>query len=133
MVLIEQSQDLVRQYPHLGAKIGSHGLNNLEICTLGPGQTYYARWLDGTYNSWASDQANAALTKCSNHGNGSKILAVALGYGNSYVVSYGYRSNMKELGHEYDLKGYYPSLYQFLKENEGNLSIIVSLRFHSAV
>lgn len=117
--------DLDRQYPHLGGKISGKGLGGLEACVLGPGQCYYARWADGSWGSWASDDINAQLTEYSNMTDGGKILDVAYGYGDSYVISYGFTSNLKQLGNRWHLKGYYEDLREFLEANMP-LSILVS-------
>ncbi|KAJ5591975.1 P-loop containing nucleoside triphosphate hydrolase protein [Penicillium hispanicum] len=112
-----QSKGLDRQYPHLGGKISAKGLNGLELCVLGPGQRYYARWTDGSWGAWASDETNAELETYGNLSDGSKIMDVAFGYGDSFVVSYGHSTNMKQLGNRWNLKGYYQDLYDFIEAN----------------
>ncbi|KAH8596541.1 hypothetical protein B0O99DRAFT_619267 [Bisporella sp. PMI_857] len=113
----QHSKDLVQSYSHLAASIDAYGLGNLEICVLGPSPIYYARWLNGHWRSWTSDDANIAFNQCSSTGSGPKVWSVAFGYGNSYVLSYGYSSDLKNLCNMYDLKGHYPQLAQFLVSN----------------
>lgn len=89
--------------------------------------------MNGIWSSWTSDEINAAVVKCNSYRD-SRIVAMAFGYGDSYVISYGTASNMKQLGNWFDLKGYYPDLYQTLQSNKP-LSIYVSVwsqvRFYS--
>ncbi|KAF2499257.1 P-loop containing nucleoside triphosphate hydrolase protein [Lophium mytilinum] len=76
-----QSVDFDVEYPYLGAKIDSHGLNNLELCALGPGQHFYTRWRDGCTRHWASRVVYAKTAKVEK--DGSIVIAIAFGYGGS--------------------------------------------------
>lgn len=51
---------------------------------------------------------------------------MSFGYNDSFVISYGHGSNIKQLGNKWDLKGNYPGLLKLLTENTP-LSILVSL------
>ncbi|KAI0542496.1 hypothetical protein GGR58DRAFT_452595 [Xylaria digitata] len=110
------SENFTRYYPYVGAKIDSHGLNNLEVCFLGPQQRHFARWQDGRMCCHAAADLNAQFKKL-----GSQIVTVAFGFGDSYLFSYG--TDLHKLRHYRDLKGYYLGLQQFFEREEG-LSII---------
>ncbi|KAJ5106053.1 hypothetical protein NUU61_003400 [Penicillium alfredii] len=101
----------------IGAHLGLNGIGNLEFCVLGSGQRCFARWLNGIWSSWTSDEINTAVVKYNSYRD-CRIVAMAFGYGDSYVISYGTASNMKQLGNWFDLKGYYPDLYQTLQSNK---------------
>ncbi|KPM46151.1 hypothetical protein AK830_g256 [Neonectria ditissima] len=125
-----RSHNLAQGYPHLGAKISSHRLSKLELCVLGPKQSYYARWLDGTRSSWAEEDVNAAFRTIErSKENGYKIVAVALGIDNSYLISYGCNSRLTGLRAKWDLKGYYPKLQKFLDDNMPLDIIAITLNF----
>ena len=126
IILAGQSQALERQYPHLGGKISAKGLAGLEVCVLGSGSQYYARWSDGSWGSWPAEEVNNDIEKYSSLSDGSTIMDVAFGYGDSYVISYGHASNLKQLGNRWNLKGYYQDLYNFIEANNP-MSILVSV------
>ncbi|KAF4156923.1 hypothetical protein CNMCM6069_006219 [Aspergillus lentulus] len=92
------------------AYLNERGQNSLELCALGPGDTYFARWRNGRWSSWASDELNAAIRTAQSNGN--VIKAIALGYGGSYIISYGNPSNSvwTGLSTKWNLKGHYPEL-----------------------
>ncbi|KAF4961107.1 hypothetical protein FSARC_10271 [Fusarium sarcochroum] len=98
-------------YPDFAKNIRLYGLENLDVCTLGPDQAYYARWLDGSWSSSASDAFNQTITEVTK--NGHKVAAVSLGYGGSFFISYG--SGSRYLEWNYQLEGYYRSLDRFLR------------------
>jgi hypothetical protein len=100
-----------QSYPNLEAYIHERGKDNLKLCSLGPGNSYYARWRDGRWVSWASDEIIDAISDA--HSDGRYVKAIALGYGKSYVISLGLRSRTtkwSKLGIRYNLKGYYKGL-----------------------
>lgn len=116
-------------YPILAGKLAHHGVKNLEFCVLGPGQTYYARWVNGVWWSQASEQINNYLTEIANRSDGSKVLAMAIGYNDTYVISFGWATGSTirgSSGHRKDLKGYYSDLNQFANASSP-LDIVVSL------
>ncbi|KAJ6132584.1 hypothetical protein N7471_007799 [Penicillium samsonianum] len=116
-------------YPILAGKLAHHGVKNLEFCVLGPGQTYYARWVNGVWWSQASEQINNYLTEIANRLDGSKVLAMAVGYNDTYVISFGWATGSTirgSSGHRKDLKGYYSDLNQFANASSP-LDIVVSL------
>ncbi|GAW24134.1 hypothetical protein ANO14919_137150 [Xylariales sp. No.14919] len=113
----EISEDFATYYPYLGAKVDSHGLNNLDVCFLGPLQRHFARWQDGMTCHYAAADLNAQFKEF-----GREIVAVAFGFDDSYLFSYG--TNLSKLRHCGDLKEYYPDLQQFFDDAKG-LSIIV--------
>jgi hypothetical protein len=119
----------LQNYPYLAGKLGLHGVRNLEFCVLGPGQKYYARWVNGTWCSQASEEVNNALTEIANRSDGSKVLSMAIGYNDSYVISFGFATGSTisgKCGHRKDLKGYYSDLSQFAYASSP-LDIVVSL------
>ncbi|KAJ5794731.1 hypothetical protein N7457_001330, partial [Penicillium paradoxum] len=120
----------LENYPHLAGKLSLHGARNLEFCVLGPGQTYYARWLDGTWSSMASEHANSEIRELASRPNNSRIRAMAFGYNESYVISFGQAEGSTvrgTWGNRWYLKGYYPDLCEFAVASSP-LSIVVSLR-----
>ncbi|KAL3460004.1 hypothetical protein BJX64DRAFT_290654 [Aspergillus heterothallicus] len=104
-------------YPNLAAYLNERGQNNLALCSLGPAGVYYARWRDGRFMSWASKEINDKIRSAES--DGSHVKAIALGYGGSYVISFGSRTNTgwTGLGTKWSLKGYYPGLQQFLGDH----------------
>ncbi|CAI7627168.1 unnamed protein product [Penicillium glandicola] len=103
-------------YPYLAGKLALRGVKDLEFCVLGPGQSFYARWANGAWNSWAGDEANAYLSEIASRSDGAKILAMAFGYDSTYVVSFGWATGSTisvRCGNQRALKGYYQDLYQF--------------------
>lgn len=110
------------QYPNLSAYINERGQNNLALCALGPGSTYFARWRNGSWSSWGSEKFNAAISAAQSKGN--VVKAIALGYGGSYIISYGNPSNSvwTGLGTTWNLMGHYPGL---TKEHLRTTSIAV--------
>ncbi|KAH7114770.1 hypothetical protein B0J13DRAFT_681560 [Dactylonectria estremocensis] len=119
-IIWKQSRDIGQAHPDLAAKLSLRGLNNLQVCALGPSGFYYARWLDGYWQSWAPAKANEDLTQC--HKGDWKVVAMAWGYGGSYFMSFGLESNMRGLGYRLNLQGFYPKLSEFLNAN-GNISV----------
>ncbi|KAL2826699.1 hypothetical protein BDW59DRAFT_171776 [Aspergillus cavernicola] len=81
------SPGFARVYSHLAAYLDYRGLNNLVLCSLGPGGTYYARWRDGRWMSWASEEINEAISEAQS--NTRHVKAIALGSGGSYIISFG--------------------------------------------
>ncbi|KAJ5145891.1 uncharacterized protein N7515_000455, partial [Penicillium bovifimosum] len=111
-----------------------HGIQNLEFCVLGPGQKYYARWANNAWFSRASDELHDVLEEVINRPNKPRIRALAFGYGNSYVLSFGSATGTKvngRWGNHWNTKGYYPDLSDFLS-GSGPLTILaVALDPHS--
>ncbi|KAF2971981.1 hypothetical protein GQX73_g1610 [Xylaria multiplex] len=114
------SQNFTRYYPYVGAKIDSHGLNNLDVCFLGPLQRHFARWRDGMMCCHAAPDLNAHFKKLS-----SQIVAVAFGFNDSYLFSYG--TDPHKLRHYRDLKGYYLGLQQLFEREKGISIIAIAL------
>jgi hypothetical protein len=111
---------LETQYPWLSKKISTHGLQGLEYCALGPGQRHYARWKNNADSYYAFDQVIRLLRNCRRDAKetGSKIMAVAFGYGNACVISYGSVCHPETLASCWNLFGYYPDLERFLRDNK---------------
>ncbi|KAI3327314.1 P-loop containing nucleoside triphosphate hydrolase protein [Xylariaceae sp. AK1471] len=105
------SENLTRNYPYLAAHIDFHGIETLETCFLGPGQRHFARWQDGRYCCEANESTKRKIKECYR-----KIVAVAFGYADSCVVSYG--TDLTKLSNHQDLGRYYPTLQQFLNQNK---------------
>jgi hypothetical protein len=57
---------------------------------------------------------------------GSTILNVTIGFGGSYVISYGRRNDLRNVKSVWNLRGHYEHLSKFLDKNE-DISIVVSL------
>jgi hypothetical protein len=70
----------------LASTIGDRGLETLELCSLGPKGTYYARWTSGFWESNVSEEIIKVLLKAQK--DGYTVKAIALGYGESYVISF---------------------------------------------
>ncbi|KAJ3524909.1 hypothetical protein NM208_g11865 [Fusarium decemcellulare] len=105
-------------YPHLDAKLSVYGCENLDVCALGPDQSYYARWRTGSWSCWGSNEIIDAIEDACRKERGYDMLEISLGYGGSYLISYGEEDRPWALRLKYDLKGYYPKLQQFLSENQ---------------
>jgi hypothetical protein len=109
----------------LDGKFRGNGDEHLTVCALGADEQYYARWTDGSWSCYAYDTTVTMLkevVKKSKKKADCDIKAVALGYGTSYLISYG---SSRKLRYRCDLKNYYPQLQQFL-EAEKPLNILVS-------
>jgi hypothetical protein len=87
--------------------MAERGSLDMELCSLGPKGTYYARWSDGHWECHASEEIRRLL--CRAHSDGNVTNAVALGYGGSYVITYGHPNHKTGLFFQrfVDLKGYY--------------------------
>ncbi|KAM3074394.1 hypothetical protein ACMFMG_002800 [Clarireedia jacksonii] len=131
-IRLTRNPELVTQYPYLVSKIESHGLQNLEICVLGPHSVFFLRWLNGAYTYWA-DRAVVGPRIEQASQNNFKIFAIAFGYDNTYILSYGNQINT--LGSSMDLKAHYPNLQWFLvqlQEQRRDINILaVTLDFRS--
>ncbi|KAJ0421505.1 hypothetical protein BJY00DRAFT_282349 [Aspergillus carlsbadensis] len=79
-----QSLKLGLAYPELEATIGDRGLETLELCSLGPRGTYYARWSSGFWESNVSEEIIKVLLK--GQQKGYTVKAIALGYGESRCI-----------------------------------------------
>ncbi|KAF4462061.1 hypothetical protein FALBO_11137 [Fusarium albosuccineum] len=113
-----RSKYFERYYPHLDGKFKLVGDGKLATCALGADEQYYARWLDDTWSCYAHDDtvtAIEAVAKRCKRKEGYKIKSVALGYGNTYLISYG---SAKKWRHKAELKTYYPQLRQVLDEQK---------------
>ncbi|SPO02550.1 related to xylan 1,4-beta-xylosidase [Cephalotrichum gorgonifer] len=113
----KQSGELDDQYPALREEIKTRRLRRLAMCALGPRGSYFASWKDGSMTMHGP--ISAEIESC--NAGGREVVAVAFGYGDSYLISYG--GNRHTLG---NMKGYYPHLQEFIAQNE--LSIL-ELRF----
>ncbi|KAM5345121.1 hypothetical protein ACJ41O_010983 [Fusarium nematophilum] len=120
-----RSKFFERYYPHLDGKLRGNGDGKLALCALGANEQYYARWADGSWSCYAYETTVAVLKevakKCKKKPD-HDIQAVALGYGASYLVSYG---DSAKLSHRCELKSYYPQLQQVLEEKKP-LNVLVS-------
>ncbi|KAL2675761.1 hypothetical protein Neosp_011952 [[Neocosmospora] mangrovei] len=118
-----RSKFFERCYPHLDGKFRGNSDEHLTVCTLGAEEQYYARWTDGSWSCYAYDATVTVLkevVKKSKKKADWDIQAVALGYGSSYLISYG---SSRKLRYRCDLKNYYPQLQQFL-EAEKPLNVL---------
>ncbi|RSL67661.1 hypothetical protein CEP53_002877 [Fusarium sp. AF-6] len=118
-----RSKFFERCYPHLDGKFRGNGDEHLTVCALGADEQYYARWTDGSWSCYAYDTTVTALkevVKKSKKKADWGIQAVALGYGTSYLISYG---SSRKLRYRCDLKNYYPQLQRFL-EAEKPLNVL---------
>ncbi|KAL2827118.1 hypothetical protein BJY01DRAFT_255786 [Aspergillus pseudoustus] len=99
-------------YPKLQTSSDKRGSRNLKLFSLGPKGTYYARWFDGYWECHVSAEIHDLLRRA--HNNGKVAEAVALGYGGSYVISYGHPGHGTRVPSEkfFDLKGYYGNFHQ---------------------
>ncbi|KAK4040361.1 hypothetical protein C8A01DRAFT_46258 [Parachaetomium inaequale] len=124
-----RSANLETQYPYLGENIRTHGLQALEYCALGPGPRHYARWKNGAKSCNATDQVRGLLRNCKRDAakTGSKIVAVAFGYGDACVISYGCLRRPETLVSCWNLFGYYPDLERFLRENSAVRIVAIAL------
>ncbi|OQD87678.1 hypothetical protein PENANT_c005G05767 [Penicillium antarcticum] len=118
----DTSEGLLERYEHLGEQITSRGFQKLEMCVLGPGNAYYARWQDGSWACHGESEYRNAIRTYSSIDDGSTILNLALGYGGSYVISYGRRDDMRRIKSVWNLCGHYEHLAKFL-ENNHDISI----------
>ncbi|SPJ82037.1 uncharacterized protein FTOL_09442 [Fusarium torulosum] len=112
------SKNFAQHYPHLVEKIKFFEIGNLDICALGPNQQYYARWLDGSWSCKGSSKLARTIQNLIKERN--KIVAISLGFGESFLVSY--ERNTGYLHCSHDLRGYYRGLDRFLKSHT-NISI----------
>lgn len=109
----------------MDGKFRGNGDEHLAVCALGADEQYYARWTDGSWSCYAYDTTVTVLkevVKKSRKKADCDIQAVALGYGSSYLISYG---SSRKLRYRCDLKSYYPQLQQFL-EAKKPLNVLVS-------
>ncbi|KAG7288269.1 hypothetical protein NEMBOFW57_007800 [Staphylotrichum longicolle] len=102
---------LEASYPHLGCGIRALGVSDLEYCVLGPRPDFYARWKGGECYYHARDNVRTQLAAI----DGSKIAAVAFGYGGAFIMSYGF--GPETLSYWYNLRGYYPYMDQFMQSH----------------
>ncbi|KAG5658581.1 hypothetical protein KAF25_010762 [Fusarium avenaceum] len=105
------SKDFEKHHPHLSEKIKFFEVGNLDICALGPNQQYYARWLDGSWSCQGSSELARTIRNLIKEQK--KIVAISLGFGESFLVSF--ELNTGYLGWYHDLQGYYRGLERFLK------------------
>ncbi|KAJ5442074.1 hypothetical protein N7445_005081 [Penicillium cf. griseofulvum] len=106
----------LEKYPYLAGKLAARGLTDLEFCVLGPNTNSYARWATGAWACQGPVEFNNYMSELANRSDGAKVLALAFGYNNSYVVSFGWATGSAitgKSGHQRNLKGYYPDLEQF--------------------
>ncbi|KAL2797404.1 hypothetical protein BJX66DRAFT_335022 [Aspergillus keveii] len=101
------SEQLGLAYQGLWNDIHGRGLKDLELCALGPDKTYYAKWKTGHWTANVSEEIKKVLVRAHKHGG--VIKAIALGYGGSYVITWGKAEYTSEMLFEtsMDLKGYY--------------------------
>lgn len=113
---------LHQQYPDLAAGLNERGLNNLALCSLGPGNTFYARWRNGSWLCRASTEINRATSY--GQRDGRHINAIALGYRGSYVLSSRSSEGLSSAV-DFNLNGYYPGLSDCLIKNHLRMNIAV--------
>ena len=126
MIMPDTSEGLFERYGNLGTILEARGFQNLEMCVLGPGNTYYARWRTGKWSCHGKSGFRNAVRRHSDMADGSTILNLTLGFGGSYVLSYGRRNDLRSVKSFWNLRGHYESLSQFLDKNK-DISIVVSL------
>jgi hypothetical protein len=126
MIMPDTSEGLFEQYGHLGTTLEDRGFQNLETCVLGPGHTYYARWRAGKWSCHGKTEFRNAIRTHTDMEDGSTILNLTLGFGGSYVISYGRRDDLRSVKSVWNLRGHYEHLSQFLDKNK-DISIVVSL------
>lgn len=82
--------------------------NNLMLCALGPNHHYFVQFLNFQWRVWGPKRATGEILGiCKSEDK--KIVAMAWGYGDSYLISYSHGRQWTA-----DLGGYYPDLYKFL-------------------
>lgn len=120
IILVVKSDNLDRSHPDLGWRIANNGLQNLEVCFLGPGEKYFARFQDGSYHC----QAHGSFTDHMRE-EALGISAMTFGYGGSWVALV-YNDDQRMTPVWY-LNGYYKELEGKLKNyNVEELFIMVS-------
>ncbi|KAL4928158.1 uncharacterized protein BDV17DRAFT_291906 [Aspergillus undulatus] len=104
------SADFDKVYPVLDTWIFDRGLNELELCCLGPSGRFFARWRDGSWRCRGPEAINAAINKAER--DGYHIKAMALGYGDSYIISYAPKSSTRAANWStsWNLDGHYKEL-----------------------
>ncbi|RBR21417.1 uncharacterized protein FIESC28_04954 [Fusarium coffeatum] len=114
------SKSFAQAYPGFNDNLKELGLENLDICALGPEQQYYARWLDGT---WFCGNVSTVLVQTikSLTQRGFKILTISLGYDDSFFITY--ELDPEHMGYLYDLRRYYRSLERFLEKGKKKVGI----------
>ncbi|KAH7189594.1 uncharacterized protein B0J16DRAFT_117437 [Fusarium flagelliforme] len=125
------SKSFAQAYPGFNDNLKELGLENLDICALGPEQQYYARWLDGT---WFCGNVSTILVQTikSLTQRGFKILTISLGYDDSFFITY--ELDPEHMGYLYDLRRYYRSLERFLEKGKKKVGIqAVTLDPHSQI
>lgn len=129
--MIGRSKFFERYYPHLDGKFTGNGVEKLAICALGANEQYYARWTDGSWSCYAYETTVAALKevvkKCKKKID-YDIQTIALGYGASYLISYGRSTKLR---YKCELKTYYPQLQQVLEDEKPPLNVLVSSPYES--
>ncbi|KAJ6014640.1 P-loop containing nucleoside triphosphate hydrolase protein [Penicillium herquei] len=118
--------DLAEAYPGLSDKISFQGKQNLMMCILGPGFSYFARWKNG-YCSYRGSSGFKSAADYHTHRQRSKIMTVDFGYKGSWLMSSGRRSAMDRLKSSWNLKGYYPRLQRLLDSHKDISVVAVSL------
>ncbi|KAI0443047.1 hypothetical protein F4803DRAFT_550466 [Xylaria telfairii] len=108
----QNHKSLKKYYPELVAEIYSHGLNNLDVCFLGPNHRYFVRWKTGRMSYRTEKPINALFEEL-----GSQIVTAAFGCGGTFLLSYG--TDLTCLNTFQDLKGYYPRLQRLILDNDG--------------
>ncbi|KAF4943734.1 hypothetical protein FGADI_13205 [Fusarium gaditjirri] len=105
-----------RHYPSLAKHIKSYGVNAIKLCALGPGARYYAGWNEFRFYCYSPKFTKTMKIIKNNDGSLGSVAVVSFGYGNTFLVSYGFENG--HLGWTHDLQGHYPSLNRFLKSQK---------------
>lgn len=120
--MLEYSYDLEQDYQMLGTALAKFSTKTLEYCSLGPSGKFYARWAGQTPSYLTMDGEMA--TALGLYSNVSRVFAVAFGFANSFVISYG--PDELNLDTLWNLRGHYAHLKDFL-EKPRDICIVVRL------
>lgn len=116
---------LAKAYPLLHERLEEDGSETLNLCILGPKESYYVQWMEGDWSANVATDILRDIEMC--HQGGSRVYAMSLGHDETYCMSYGIPGDRKTLGHKYRLKGHYPKLQSFLQRHEGRQLSIQSV------
>jgi GTP-binding protein EngB required for normal cell division len=103
----------LEEYPELNKQLSTRELSTLTYCVLGPKRSYYALW-GATWQAWGPKSLMAKLAEVER---GQRVISLAFGYGNSFLLSYGRHDALENLNTYWNLDGHYPVLEAFLKEH----------------
>ncbi|VUC35472.1 unnamed protein product [Clonostachys rosea] len=121
---VETSDNLKVEYPQLQEALTTHGVDHLKACTLGPNQTYYARFKSSWSSNVPDNLKNTLKIYDPKKRDAARIVTVALGYDGAYVIAYRNGRGVKpSRGFTYGLKGHYQALKEILSKKK-NLKIV---------